>query len=125
MVRLFNHWFASNTLMQVAFDALLLFLSVVLSVAFLKRVDVSTLVAVIPDALLFAFTMVGLNTVVVLYQRNPGRTFAQTTARIALSLMLAVPVAVRLPPFALTELAQPLPAAPLLPHGQAAPVPSP
>ena len=33
MVRLFNHWFASNTLMQIAFDALLLFLSVVLAVA--------------------------------------------------------------------------------------------
>src|SRR5262249_26861155 len=28
-----------------------------------------------------------------LYQRNPGRTMAQTTARIVLSLMLAVPVA--------------------------------
>jgi len=93
MVRLFNHWFASNTLMQVAFDALLLFLSVVLAVAFLNRGEVTTPLAVIPDALLFAFTMVALNTVVGLYQRNPGRTFAQTTARIVISLMLAVPVA--------------------------------
>src|SRR5262245_32537563 len=93
MVRLFNHWFASNTLMQVAFDALLLFLSVVLAVAFLNRGEVTSLFAVVPDALLFAFTMVALNTVVGLYQRNPGRTFAQTTARIVLSLMLAVPVA--------------------------------
>jgi hypothetical protein len=31
--------------------------------------------------------------VVGLYQRNPGRTIAQTTARVVLSLMLAVPVA--------------------------------
>jgi sugar transferase (PEP-CTERM system associated) len=93
MVRLFNHWFASNTLMQVAFDALLLFLSVVLAVAFLNRGEVTSLFAVVPDALLFAITMVALNTVVGLYQRNPGRTFAQTTARIVLSLMLAVPVA--------------------------------
>jgi len=93
MVRLFNHWFASNTLMQVAFDVLLLFLSVVLAVAFLNQGDVTSLFAVVPDALLFAFTMVALNTVVGLYQRNPGRTFAQTTARIVLSLMLAVPVA--------------------------------
>ncbi len=93
MVRLFNHWFASNTLLQVAFDALLLFLSVVLAVAFLNRGEIATLTAVVPDALLFALTMVALNTIVGLYQRNPGRTIAQTTARIVLSLMLAVPVA--------------------------------
>ena len=54
MVRLFNHWFASNTLMQIAFDALLLFLSVVLAVAFLNRGDVTSLFAIVPDALLFA-----------------------------------------------------------------------
>jgi sugar transferase (PEP-CTERM system associated) len=93
MVRLFNHWFASNTLLQVAFDALLLFLSVVLAVAVLNGGEMSTLVAVVPDALLFALTMVALNTVVGLYQRNPGRTIAQTTARIVISLILAVPVA--------------------------------
>ena len=93
MVRLFNHWFASNTLMQVAIDALLLFLSVVLAIVFLNRGEVTSLFDVIPDALLFAFTMVALNTVVGLYHRTPGRTFAQTTARIVLSLVLAVPVA--------------------------------
>jgi sugar transferase (PEP-CTERM system associated) len=48
---------------------------------------------VAPDAVLFALVMVALNTVVGLYQRNPGRTMAQTTARIAISLVLAVPVA--------------------------------
>jgi hypothetical protein len=37
--------------------------------------------------------MVSLNTIVGLYRRNPGRTSAQTTARISLSLLLAVPVA--------------------------------
>ncbi len=89
MVRLFNHWFASNTLLQIVFDALLLFLSVVLAVAFLDRGELLTLEVVVPDALLFALTMVALNTVVGLYQRNPGRTMAQTTARIALSLLLA------------------------------------
>ena len=55
--------------------------------------QLSRLEAVVPDALLFALTMVALNTVVGLYQRNPGRTIAQTTARIVLSLLLAVPVA--------------------------------
>ncbi len=93
MVRLFNHWFASNTLLQVLFDAILLFLSVVLAVVFLHRGELLSLGAVVPDALLFALTMVALNSVVGLYQRNPGRTIAQTTARIVLSLLLAVPVA--------------------------------
>ncbi len=93
MVRLFNHWFASNTLLQVVFDAILLFFSVVIAVAFLDRGQLMSLEAVVPDALLFALTMVALNTVVGLYQRNPGRTIAQTTARIVLSLLLAVPVA--------------------------------
>ena len=93
MVRLFNHWFASNTLLQIVFDAILLFLSVVLAVALLHRGELLPLAIVAPDALLFALTMVALNTVVGLYQRNPGRTMAQTTARIVLSLLLAVPVA--------------------------------
>ena len=93
MIRLFNHWFASNMLLQVIFDAILLFLSVVLAVAFLDRGQLISLEAVVPDALLFALAMVALNAVVGLYQRNPGRTIAQTTARIVLSLLLAVPVA--------------------------------
>ena len=92
-MRHFDHWFASNTLLQIVFDAILLFLSVVLAVAFLHRGELGTLQAVIPDALLFALAMVGLNTIVGLYQRNPGRTSAQTIARISLSLLLAVPVA--------------------------------
>ena len=88
MVRLFNHWFASNTLLQIAFDALLLFLSVVLAAAVLDRGQLLPLEIVAPAALLFALVMVALNTVVGLYQRNPGRTMAQTTARIAISLVL-------------------------------------
>jgi len=79
--------------MQVVFDAILLFFSVVLAVAFLNRGDLMTLEVVVPDALLFALSMVALNTVVGLYQRNPGRTMAQTTARIVISLFLAIPVA--------------------------------
>lgn len=93
MVRLFDHWFASNTLLQIVFDAVLLFLSVLLAVAVLHQGELVPFEIVAPDALLFALTMVALNTVVGLYQRNPGRTGAQTTARIVISLMLAVPVA--------------------------------
>jgi len=93
MVRLFDHWFASNTLLQIVLDAVLLFLSVVVAVVVLERGEQLNLGAVIPDALLFALTMVALNTMAGLYQGNPGRTMAQTTARLVLSVLLAVPVA--------------------------------
>jgi len=93
VVRLFNHWFAGNTVLQVVFDAILLFLSVVIAVAFLNNGELMSLEVVVPDALLFALTMVALNAIVGLYHRNPGRTTAQTTARIVLSVLLAVPVA--------------------------------
>ena len=93
MVRVFSHWFASSTLLQIAFDAILLFLSVMLAAALLNPRDVLRIEAIVPDALLFATTMVILNSIVGLYHRNPGRTMAQTTARIVLSVMLAVPVA--------------------------------
>jgi len=93
MVRPFNPLFASNALLQVVIDAVLLFFSVVVTVAFLDRGELLNYGVVVEDALLFALAMVALNTLVGLYHRNPGRTGAQTTARIVLSLLLAVPVA--------------------------------
>ena len=93
MVRPFDPLFASNALLQVVIDAVLLFFSVVVTVAFLDRGELLDYGVVVEDALLFALAMVALNTLVGLYQRNPGRTGAQTTARIVLSLLLAVPVA--------------------------------
>ncbi len=50
--------------------------------------------------------------------------FVPRSASVSL-LMLDEPVAARLAPAALIECAQPLPAAPELPHGQAVPLPSP
>ena len=93
MVRPFNPLFASSALFQVVIDAVLLFFSVVVTVAFLDRGELLNYGLVVQDALLFALAMVALNTLVGLYHRNPGRTGAQTTARIVLSLILAVPVA--------------------------------
>ena len=93
MVRLLNPLLASNALLQAVIDAVLLFFSVVVTAAFLDRGELLNYGVVVGDALLFALAMVALNTLVGLYHRNPGRTGAQTTARIVLSLVLAVPVA--------------------------------
>jgi sugar transferase (PEP-CTERM system associated) len=93
MVRLFSHWFTSNTVAQALFDAVLLFLSVVLAAFWLHRGNIPDLLQVAPDALLFAITMMVLNAVVGLYHRNPGRSLAKTIARVVIAILLALPVA--------------------------------
>ncbi|MEP6655975.1 MAG: TIGR03013 family XrtA/PEP-CTERM system glycosyltransferase [Betaproteobacteria bacterium] len=92
MVRLFSHWFPSNVVMQVAFDAILLFLTFMLAGIWLTRGDLPSM-ELLPSALLFAVAMIALNSTVGLYRRDPYRTGIQTAARVVLSLLLAVPVA--------------------------------
>jgi sugar transferase (PEP-CTERM system associated) len=93
MVRLFSHWFPSNTILHVVLDTLLLFLSVVLAALWFYHGDVPGMEVVIPSALLFALTMVVLNTALGLYRGNCRRTRAQTMARVFTSWLLALPVA--------------------------------
>lgn len=92
MVRLFSHWFPSNTVMQVAFDAILLFLTFMFAGFWLTSGDLPS-AGLLPSALLFAIAMITLNSTVGLYRRDPYRTRVQTVARVAVSLLLAVPVA--------------------------------
>ena len=93
MVRLFSHWFPSNTVLQVVFDAFFLVCCVLLAALWLHPGGVAQLEPVLPPALLFAVIMAGLNTALGLYQRSACRTVVQTTARVLLSLMLSIPVA--------------------------------
>jgi len=58
MVRPFNPLFGSSTLFQVVIDAVLLFFSVVVTVAFLDRGELLNYGLVVQDALLFALAMV-------------------------------------------------------------------
>jgi sugar transferase (PEP-CTERM system associated) len=93
MVRLFNHWFPSNTVLQVAFDAILLFVTFMLAAVWLNRGSFVEVELLMPVAILFAVAMVGLNSMIGLYQRDPYRTGIQTAARVMLSLLLSLPVA--------------------------------
>ncbi len=92
MVRLFNHWFPSSTVMHVVFDAILLFLIFLLAGLWLTQGNLPS-VDVLPSALLFAVAMIVLNSVVGLYRRDPYRSGAQTAARVAISILLTIPVA--------------------------------
>jgi sugar transferase (PEP-CTERM system associated) len=93
MVRLFSHWVPSHTVLQAAFDAVLLFLVFMLAALWLDRGQIQHVELLMPSAVLFAVAMVVLNSTIGLYQRDPYRTPAQTAARVILSLLLSVPVA--------------------------------
>jgi len=92
MVRLFSHWFPSNTLLQVLFDAVFLVGCVLLAALWLHPGGIEQLEPALPPALLFAVIMAGLNTALGLYQRSACRTVMQTAARVLLSLLFAIPV---------------------------------
>lgn len=92
MVRLFNHWLQSNTIAQAVFDAVMLFLPVVVAAVGLPRGNIPNFLGVVPDAPLFALTMVARNAVVGPYDRNPGRSLAKTIAQSIIAILLAIRV---------------------------------
>ena len=92
MVRVFSHWFPANTIAQFAFDAVLLFLSVVFAAAWFDRGHLP-LDLVLPSALLFALAMVALNTALGLYRHDVRRSKLQSLARAVMSWLLALPIA--------------------------------
>ncbi len=93
MVRLFNHWFPTNTVLQVVFDAILLFGSAIVALTWLSHGEATSLDLLWPPALLFAVAMMAVNAALGLYQRRANRSVGQTTARVLLSLVLTVPIA--------------------------------
>ena len=93
MVRLFNHWFPTNTVLQVVFDVVLLFGSAIVALLWLSHGEMPSLDLLWPPALLFAVAMMAVNAALGLYQRRTNRSVGQTTARVLLSLMLTVPIA--------------------------------
>jgi sugar transferase (PEP-CTERM system associated) len=92
MVRLFNHWFLSHSIMLVALDAVILFIVFMLGGAWLSRGNLGG-ADLLPTALLFAIAMVLLSSLVGLYRRDPYRTRVQTAARLAVSLLFCLPAA--------------------------------
>ncbi|MFN0316615.1 MAG: TIGR03013 family XrtA/PEP-CTERM system glycosyltransferase [Burkholderiales bacterium] len=82
-----------NTLFQVAFDLVLPCLFLVVAVAWLGRGGMDIVAVALPYALLFAFGMMAVNTLLGVYRRAPGRLMASTWARVILCFVLAAPVA--------------------------------
>ena len=93
MLKLFNHYVPSTTIHQLVFDALLLFVAVVVAFVLQVRLDGALVASVVPSAFFFALTMMILNGALGLYRPGDGRDFRQTLARVGMSIALSVPVA--------------------------------
>lgn len=93
MLKIFSHYFPSHTIQQVVFDALLLFLVVLLAALLQTSPGVPNWAVFIPSALTFALIMVALNTAMGLYRPVLRRSHRQAFSRVTLSLGVSVPVA--------------------------------
>ena len=93
MLKVFSHYLPTHTLQQVLFDAMLLFLVVVVAIALQAGPAVPEWAICIPSALAFAAIMITLNAAMGLYRPVYQRSHRQAFARVALSLVVSVPVA--------------------------------
>jgi sugar transferase (PEP-CTERM system associated) len=93
MVRMFSHWIPLNTLVHFVFDAVLLFLSVVLAALWLYQGQPPSVRLVVSSALLFAASMLIVNMALGLYQRDADRTRTQALGRVVLAWLVALPIA--------------------------------
>lgn len=93
MLKLFNHYVPSNTVLQLLFDALLLFVAVIVVFVVQDRVNGELLFSVVPSALVFAVAMMILNGALGLYRVGFGGDWRDTLMRVTISIALSVPVA--------------------------------
>ena len=93
MIKVFNHWFHRKTVTQVAVDLMFPVVCVVLAAVWLGGGTHLELDRIVFYAIIFALTMIVLNSWLGIYQRVHTRTLAETRARAVLSLYLAIPLA--------------------------------
>jgi len=94
MLKVFSHYFPLHILQQVIFDALLLFVAVVLAVALQIHGSAVDWRVIVPSALMFAMAMIFLNGVMGLYRLPAsGMSTRDTVARVLCSVVVSVPVA--------------------------------
>jgi sugar transferase (PEP-CTERM system associated) len=93
VIKVFNHWFHRKTVAQVAVDLMFPVVCVVLAAVWLGGGVYLELDRIFFYAIIFALTMIVLNSWLGMYQRVHTRTVAETRARAVLSLYLAIPLA--------------------------------
>ena len=93
MLKLFNHYVPSNTVLQVVIDAMLLFVAVIVAFVLQSKVNGALIATVVPSALAFAVTMMILNGALGLYRAGFGGGFRESLMRVVMSIALSIPVA--------------------------------
>jgi FlaA1/EpsC-like NDP-sugar epimerase len=93
MLKLFNHYVPSNTVLQVVIDAMLLFVAVIVAFVLQSKVNGALIATVVPSALAFAVTMMILNGALGLYRPGFGGGFRESLMRVVMSIALSIPVA--------------------------------
>lgn len=93
MLKVFSHYLPSHTVQQILFDALLLFVAVVLAVFMQLQSDAVVWPVLISSALVFALAMVVLNTAMGLYRAAVQESQKGAMTRVLLSVVVSVPVA--------------------------------
>lgn len=93
VIKVFSHWIPSKSILQIVLDLLLPVICTPLAVYLMGLGGQENLEVVLVYAVIFALVMIVLNAWLGLYHRSHVRSIAQTRARAALSLSLAVPLA--------------------------------
>lgn len=88
-----RHWLPTGTILLIGLEGTFLFLAVLLVVALMGQGDLSRAHMLVPSALLFALAMVGLNFALGLYRNHLERSWEHSRLRMAISLLLSLPVA--------------------------------
>lgn len=93
MIKIFSHWIPSTSVFQIILDLVLPIACVALAIYWTGRDGADHFVMVVNYSLVFAFTIVLLNSWLGLYRRAHIRSVGQTRTRALLSLFLSVPLA--------------------------------
>ncbi len=93
MLKVLRQYFPLRTLHQAAIDAALLLSAALLAVQLQTGAGTVDWTLILPSAVFFALAMVGLNTVMGLYRRPRGAPSSEAFRRVALSVVISVPIA--------------------------------
>lgn len=88
-----RHWLPTGTILLIGLEGTFLFFAVLLVVTLAGQGDLAASHMVVPSALLFSLAMVGLNSALGLYRNHLDRSWEHSRLRMAISLVLALPVA--------------------------------
>ncbi len=92
MIKIFNHYFHRRTLLQVLFDAFLMFAAVI-AAAYWQSGDAKVVTAAALSGALLVITMLAINGGLGFYQRVHNRSIGQSRSRAVMAVFLMMPLA--------------------------------